>query len=159
LRGGEFNLLPFTEPSRRTITGHWESLLMEAARLGEQGTQFFQPEVAVPDSSGQTEILPRPRESVPRPGLPERPKEVRIEEVILCSGSGEVVYEWQPKSLERRLQLLAQIEQQGNQIATLGPLGRFERVEILGPDERIVCDVQPSRRLFVRSRSTPSKAA
>ena len=35
LRGGEFNLLPFTEPPRRTIEGQWESLLMEAARLHE----------------------------------------------------------------------------------------------------------------------------
>jgi DNA-binding NarL/FixJ family response regulator len=158
LRGGEFNFLPFTEPLHRTITGHWESLLMEAARLSDAGTQFFQPEVAVPDPSDQTEILPRPRESAPRPGLPERPKEVRIEEVILCSGSGEVVYEWECKSLERRLQLLQQIEQQGNQIAALGPLGRFDRLELSGADERIVCDVQSNRRLFVRSRSTPPQA-
>ena len=42
LRGGEFNLLPFTEPPRRTIEGQWESLLMEAARLSDEGQKFLE---------------------------------------------------------------------------------------------------------------------
>ena len=37
LRGGEFNLRPFSEPSSRTITGQYEFLLMEAARLSDEG--------------------------------------------------------------------------------------------------------------------------
>src|SRR5207237_578408 len=38
LRGGEFNLRPFSEPPTRTISGHYEFLLMEAARLVDEGT-------------------------------------------------------------------------------------------------------------------------
>ncbi|HRT10904.1 MAG TPA: response regulator, partial [Candidatus Paceibacterota bacterium] len=38
LRGGEFNLLPFSPPPERTITGQYEFLLMEAARLSDEQT-------------------------------------------------------------------------------------------------------------------------
>jgi len=41
LHGGEFNLLPFSEPPRRSIEGNWEFLVMEAARLSDEGTNFF----------------------------------------------------------------------------------------------------------------------
>ncbi|MBM3847578.1 MAG: response regulator, partial [Verrucomicrobia bacterium] len=36
LRGGQFNLKPFTEPDERTIVGSWEFLLMEAARMKDE---------------------------------------------------------------------------------------------------------------------------
>ncbi len=48
LRGGEFNLLPYIEPPRRTIEGQWESLLMEAARLHDEGQEFLETEEPAP---------------------------------------------------------------------------------------------------------------
>ena len=80
---------------------------------------------------------------------------MRIEEIVLCSGAGEVLYESESKSLELRLRLLEQIEQQANQLSNLAPIGRFDRVEILTAEGRIVCQVQPDRRLFVRRTGTP----
>jgi hypothetical protein len=80
--------------------------------------------------------------------------EVRIEEIVLCAGAGEVLYEWETKSLELRLRLLEQIEQQATQLSSLAPVGRFDRLEILTPEGRIVCQVQPDRRLFVRRAGT-----
>jgi CheY-like chemotaxis protein len=144
LRGGEFNLLPFTEPLRRTIQGQWESLLMEAARLTDEGQKFVGMEEAEADT-------PEPIEpGVSAAGdLPAG--RVRIEETVLCSGAGEVLYEWQTKSLELRLRLLEQVEQQAVQLSSLAPVGRFDRLEIVMPEERVVCQVQPDRRLFVRS--------
>ena len=79
---------------------------------------------------------------------------MRIEEIVLCSGAGEVLYEWESKSLELRLRLLDQIEQQATQLSGLAPVGRFDRLEILTTEGRIVCQVQPDRRLFVRSVGT-----
>ena len=38
LKGGEFKLHPFTEPARRTISGQYEFLLMEAARLQDENS-------------------------------------------------------------------------------------------------------------------------
>ena len=150
LRGGEFNLLPFTEPPRRTIAGHYEFLLMEAARLNDEGTTFFAAE-APPSHPPETAAV----ESAPAsPSAPATPTaRVRIEETVLCSGAGEVLYEWVCKSRERRLGLLAQVEQQAGELTGLLPVGRFERLEIVTADERMVCQVQSHIRLFVRSAS------
>ncbi|HVM51404.1 MAG TPA: DUF4388 domain-containing protein [Candidatus Acidoferrum sp.] len=150
LRGGEFNLLPFTEPSARTIESPWESLLMEAARLGDEGRQSSEPEGPQP---GPTQPPPRTEPALPPPG------QVRIEEVVLCSGAGEVLHEWESKSLELRLRLLEQVEQQAMQLSGLAPVGRFDRLEIVTAEGRIVCQVQADRRLFVRSAGSPAQAS
>ncbi len=146
LRAGEFNLLPFSEPARRTIRGQWESLLMEAARLHDEGQQLLEPSEA---GAGAVE---RNLATADAPAA-AAPEEVRIEEVVLCSGAGEVLYEWQCKSLEQRLRLLEQVEQQATQVNSLIRVGRFDRLEMLTPEGRIVCQVQPGWRLFVRSVS------
>jgi CheY-like chemotaxis protein len=152
LRGGEFNLLPFTEPVRRTIQGHWESLLMEAARLNDEGQSLLEPQEAGPDAA-------EPGQFAVAGAMEPPPGQVRIEEVVLCSGTGEVLYESASKSLELRLRLLEQIEQQANQLSSLAPVGRFDRVEILTAEGRIVCQVQPDRRLFVCRTGTPAAIA
>jgi CheY-like chemotaxis protein len=149
LCGGEFNLLPFAEPARRTIEGQWESLLMEAARLSDEGQKFPELEEAGPDRA-------EPGEAAVAEAVRAPTGAVRIEEVILCSGAGEVLYEWESKSLELRLRLLGQVEQEATQLSTLAPVGRFDRLEILIPEGRIVCQVQPDRRLFVRSAGAPA---
>jgi CheY-like chemotaxis protein len=161
LTGGEFNLQPFTEPSRRTIEGHWEFLLMEAARLRDEGTQFFQLE------------NPEQAPATPSPAVPQRKeKEIReapsdtelvsitfaspsarIQETLLCSGAGEVLYQSGCENVESRAKLLEQVEQQAAQLSNVARVGRFDRLEVLTPDGRIVCQVQPNRRVFVRSSS------
>jgi CheY-like chemotaxis protein len=143
LRGGEFNLMPFIEPSRRTIQGQWESLLMEAARLHDEGQRFLEPEEAGPGVAEPGQFAVAEAMNLPS-------GQARIEEIVLCSGTGEVLYEWDSKSLELRLRLLEQVEQQATQLSSLAPVGRFDRLEILTAEGRIVCQVQPDRRLFVR---------
>ena len=152
LRGGEFNLLPFNEPPRRTIEGQWESLLMEAARLSDEGQKFLEPDEPEPGAA-------EPGDLAAAGALGSPAGQARIEEIVLCSGAGEVLYEWDTKSLELRLRLLEQIEQQAAQLSTLAPVGRFDRLEIMTPDGRIVCQVQPDRRLFVRSAGTRAAVA
>jgi CheY-like chemotaxis protein len=143
LREGEFNLMPYSEPSRRSIEGHWESLLMEAARLNDEGQKFLET-----DEGGPGAFEPGQLTAVPAKGL--SPTQARIAEVILCSGSGEVLYEWETQALELRLQLLDQVAQQAAQLGGLIPVGRFDRLEIRTLEGRIICQVQPDRRLFVR---------
>ncbi len=141
LQGGEFNLQPFTEPPQRTIEGQWESLLMEAARLSDesQGAESGMSPAGDGQPGGAS------TDGAPSGGG------IRIEEVLLCSGSGEVLHDWEVKSSELRLRLLEQIEQQASQISTIAPVGRFDRLEIISTDGRVICQVQPDRRLFVRS--------
>jgi CheY-like chemotaxis protein len=143
LRGGEFNLLPYSEPPRRTIEGQWESLLMEAARLTDEGQNVLEPPQAETGAA-------QPAQITADGTVGTLTGQVCIEEIVLCSGAGEVLYEWESKSLELRLRLMEQIEQQATQLSGLAPVGRFDRLEILTAEGRIVCQVQPDRRLFVR---------
>ena len=142
LRGGEFNLQPFAEPAHRTIQGQWESLLMEAARLSDEGQQMLPPEAT--DAASPT---------VDGAGAApaSRAGGVQIAELLLCSGAGEVLHDWQVQSVELRLRLLEHVEQQAAQIASLASVGRFDRLEIGTAHDRVVCQIQPDRRLFVRS--------
>ena len=156
LSGGEFNLRPYEEPPQRTIQGQWEFLLMEAARLTDEASALPQ-EPAPPEP----EIPPAPEPAPARMAsdteyfaaqrATKDPTETRIEEVVLCSGAGEVLYDWQCKSLERRLNLLAQVEEQAQQLGNVAPVGRLERLEIITTEDRMVCQILPDRRLFVRS--------
>jgi CheY-like chemotaxis protein len=169
LQDGEFNLQPFKEPVRRTIAGPWEFLLMEAARLVDEETKFLAAG-AVPDSKLQ-ESAPAQMDTpsyifqpeaandsevpleplVPGMALDSVSGQIRIEEIALCSGAGEVLYEWKCQPLEGRLRLLEQVEQQASQLSGLAPVGRFDRLEITTGEGRLVCLVQTDRRLFVRS--------
>jgi CheY-like chemotaxis protein len=154
LRGGEFNLQPFAEPPRRTIQGQWEFLLMEAARLHDEAGQTAAP-AAAPQTTHDPQSAPAPAsadtEYFATLTAPGHDGETRIDEVVLCSGAGEVLYDWQCKSLERRVNLLEQIESQAAQINNIVPVGRLDRVEIQTRDGRIICQILPDRRLFVRS--------
>ena len=125
---------------------------MEAARLTDEGQKFLEADEAGPGATEPGQLLVAETKDI-------SPGEVRIEEIVLCSGTGEVLYEWETKSLELRLRLLEQVEQQATQLGSLARLGRFDRLEILTADGRIVCQVQPDRRLFVRRAGTTTTVA
>lgn len=147
-RGGEFNLLPFSAPPARTISGQWESLLMEAARLKDEQAATAAPpgprSLDPADTEFKTDFLETDAGSLPRP-------KVRIEEILLCSGSGEVLYEWQCPGLRERLRLFEQVDRMAAELGAIAPIGRFERLEVLAPGDRMVCELQTDRRLLVRS--------
>lgn len=158
LRGGEFNLRPFAEPAQRTISGQYEFLLMEAARLNDEGANPLDsvpaPVLPAPESSPPAEEAALRVAAFPSPGPP-----ARIEEILLISGSGEVLYAWQTRSMERRLTLLQQLERRADLLSKLLPAGRFDRTEFLTGQDRMICLVQPEMRLLVRCTSAPEAAA
>jgi hypothetical protein len=156
LRGGEFNLLPFVEPAARTISGQYEFLLMEAARLKDEAPsepQLGMADITTTSVKGQI-FVPQ---GAPVGEAPSRPP-AKTEEVILCSGAGEVLYEQGCKSVERRVGLMSQVEKQASQLGELLPMGRFERLEVGTTDGRIVFKVETNMRLFVRSSLTAPAA-
>ena len=152
LPGGSFSLKPFEEPPVRSIDAHWEFLLMEAARKRDE-------------EAGDTMILSRPAqgpcepadgaevaEPQPEPDPPVIAMEPRrIDEVLVCSGRNEVLYAWQCQDIESRLKLIRSVEQKAELMAQRLPLGLVDRVEIEGPDGRVVAQIQPDRKLWVRS--------
>jgi CheY-like chemotaxis protein len=144
LAGGEFTLQPFTEPPTRTISGQYEFLLMEAARLRDEtgsqrdrpGTLSFGADLGAPLSETAS---------------PTEPKGIRIEETLLCSPAGEVLYQWKCESIESRLELFKSLEQQAMQVSKGTPSGRFHRISMDTGSDRLLVQIQPTFKLLVRS--------
>jgi len=119
LTGGEFALQPFAEPQRRSISGNYEFLLMEAARLRDEngGQSPLSNSMGGADSASFGENAVR-----------TEARGVRIEEALLCSRAGEVLYQWNCESIEKRLDLFKQLEEEAVGASKGTPRGRFHRV-------------------------------
>ena len=143
LSGGEFTLHPFTEPSRRTISGQYEFLLMEAARLRDENSS----PTARPGSLGNGDAHAAHGEVA----VATEARGVRIEEALLCSNAGEVLYQWKCESIDARLDLFRKVEQQAMEASKGMPSGRFHRVSMDTGSSRVVVQIQPTFKLLVRS--------
>jgi len=154
----EFNMREYVRPARRTITTHWEFLLTEAAGMQAEHNRLEERTEAVQENGAFERSLPLPTGDTeirtaraPAPASTSDQPQVRISELVLCSGTGEMLFESHCQSLDARLQLLTQVEQHAAQITGLLPAGCFDRVEMTLPDGRAVVQVVPDRRLLVRS--------
>jgi CheY-like chemotaxis protein len=175
LGGGQFNLKPFTEPPARTITGSWEFLLMEAAQKRDEANDPLldapaaeplaaptAPTALIAPAEVVESIPPSPfaapaveavseRESVPAPAVSSadtrRPK---IDEVLICSTQGDVLYEWQCADANARIRFLQFLSQKSWQLRQGLPIGQFQRLEMEGAATRVVTRIDSDRALFVR---------
>lgn len=144
LPGGEFNLEPYVEPARRTISGQYQFLLMEGARLADEaGTHS----ALSGGGMGRTSDFGAAAAEV----TPTEARGIRVEEVLLCSGAGEVLYEWKCEAIETRLELFQKIEEHAMQSSKGTPSGRFHRVSMDTGDGRLLIQIQPTFKLLVRS--------
>ena len=170
LPGGQFNLKAYVTPPERTIEGSWEFLLMEASRQRDEARAAVT--AAAPDTPlettpagaaekiemiapSMTSYLPRREEApaaAPRPVL-----RTNIDEVLVCSSQGEVLYEWQCPNTDARIGFLEFLSQKSRQLGLGLPLGHFDRIEIQTAQARIVTQIQPERALFVRSSQSAVK--
>lgn len=83
ISNGQFRVQPFRNPSQRTISGAWENLLLEAARLGD--------EQKVIRAGDDTVILPKPPAPVVEP-LESGIKDLGEDIVVVSTYDGE----WRP---------------------------------------------------------------
>jgi CheY-like chemotaxis protein len=140
LKGGEFHLKAYTQPSRRTIEGQWEGLLLEAAQScdeesGEQSTQE--------NSNG--DFWPK------ADTVAQDDSERRVEEIVLGSATNDVLYQWNAPLAEKRVNLLSWLSNRAYSISELLPaLGRPDRLEIREPRSRVVCVLEQECKTFVR---------
>ena len=181
LAGGNFNLKPFTEPPARTINGSWEFLLMEAARLRDEAKEPSLNPSAVeagestPTLAGIEEIFRRAPplaaraiggvgggESVPGPSIAPAPVErvrPKIDEVLICSTKGDVLYEWQCPDTNARIRFLQFLSQKSWQLRQGLPVGPFQRLVVEGPGDRIVTHIDSDSALYVRSSHFPAETS
>jgi CheY-like chemotaxis protein len=143
---GEFQLQPFEPPPRRTIEGQWEFLLMEAARVRDETTASQKPATG---PAPKPEPAPAVKTSTTASDLA-----ARVEETLICSGTGDPLYAWQCPDAPARVTLLQNVAQQAAVFGQLVPLGNFDRLEIQLAGSRAVAQVRADRMVFVRVATT-----
>jgi CheY-like chemotaxis protein len=148
LKGGEFRLAPFTQPSRHTINGSWEGLLLEAAQLCDEQSG----EPVLQEAGAELDVDLEPKADTAQPGDIDR----RIEEIVLSSSANDILHEWKAPHADRRVRLLDWLLSKSAIVASLLPsLGRADRLEINEPRSRVICLLQPERKMFVRLSIMP----
>lgn len=164
--GGEFNLRPFTEPPQCTITGSWESLLMEAAQQRDETEPTAPPPASAEldaevlaavqlaeAESGQTAFF----RAQPVTALPEGTRlKPTVDEFLVCSTQGDVLYEWQCPNSNARIDFLEVLSQKARQLAQGLPIGLFERLECTERRTRVLVQVEADRGLFLRAVYAPA---
>ena len=107
-----------------------------------------------PDAVAEAEFVFAP-EALPGPQRDEtlRPK---IDELLVCSTQGDVLYEWQCADANARIRFLQFLSQKSWQLRQGLPIGHFQRLEIEGSKNRIITRVDPDRALFVRVSRVPA---
>ena len=143
LTGGEFQLRPFAKPAKPTIDGHWESLLMESARLRDEAMASAAPAPAAVMAETAAPLTLAPEEVIAHP-------ERFAEEIVLCSSVDEVLYAWQASGVEKRAQLLDLLAVKSNALGRTLELGQADRLVIETPDCRVVALLDPEHKVFVR---------
>lgn len=179
LKGGEFALRPFTEPPTRTIDGQWEFLLMEAARMRDEGGSDALSREQLTDTG--TWFLPAPKVPTPAPPPPPpptaptlapdqpaaispeptpaptqpQPTEGRaIDEVLLCSAQGETIYEWQVRNTDLWVNCLEFLCRKSQHMAAGLPLGRFNRLTATQDGQALSIVLRTDHGVVVRSHRT-----
>lgn len=139
LPGGSFELMPFTAPPERSIEGQWESLLMEAARVRDEGAAQAAPAEAIPAQSASS-------------AMPS----ARVVETLICSGQGNVLFNNNCADANARVERLKTIAAQAAALEKLLPLGNFDRLEMQFGDGRAIAQARADRMVFVRTAAQPA---
>ena len=135
LPGGSFELVPFEPPPENSISGPWEFLLMEAARV--------QDELASQAAPAEQEIDPK---TLAAPVIAP----AKVVEMLICSGQGQPLYEENCPNATDRAARLKQFSDLGARFAQLLPLGPLDRMETEYADGRAVTLFRPEHLIFVR---------
>jgi CheY-like chemotaxis protein len=135
LPGGSFELAPFEAPPERTIEGQWESLLMEAARVRDEAQGSLEPEAKEKEATGATTTA----------------VSARVLETLICSGTGEALYEAGCADVNARVEHLKRIAVRASELGQILPLGDFDRLEMEYADGRAIAQTRADRMVFVRT--------
>lgn len=164
MRGGHFNLGPYSAPPTHTIEGQWEFLLMEAARKRDelQAAEAKPPAATtalghpIEGAQARAEAPMGPAEARPQPPAPPRPV---ISEMLVCSSQGEVLYEWTVKSRGAWVGFFEFLSQRSPRLAQSLNLGEFDRLEIFTPKARTVILINAESGVLVTTARPASPAS
>jgi CheY-like chemotaxis protein len=186
LKGGEFDLRPYVAPPAQTIEGQWEFLLMEAARQVDEQAEASANDAATAATTSISSAAAAPANGVNLADLPDlfkapaaAPPEAtaksepaslpvatdtdeqptRVDEMLICSPQGDVIYEWQCPDASGRINFLEFLSQKSRQFSPALGFGAFDRLEVLTPQAKVVAQLQADCGVFVRtSKLEPTTA-
>jgi CheY-like chemotaxis protein len=173
LKGGEFNLQPFVQPPTQTIRDSWEFLLMEAARKRDEAGESSgaAPAPAKPAASAASAAAAPPgfktpseakevARSFPEPASDEdQESRPQIDEVLIASPQGDVLYEWQCSQVAERIRFLEFLSDKARLLGQGLPVGEFDRLEAESGAERVIIQMQLDRTLLVRRSAVAADVA
>jgi hypothetical protein len=79
-----------------------------------------------------------------------------VDEMLVCSAKGEVLYEWQCGGTSDRVSFLEFLSRKSLQLGEGLGLGAFDRLEVEADRSRIIAQLKKDRGVFVRvTRQSP----
>jgi hypothetical protein len=91
--------------------------------------------------------------------LASEPAPVSLEEVLVCSGEGEVLYDWRCRTPDLGIRLLEFVSQKSRQLAQGLMLGSFDRLILEDHGARVLVLTSAQRGVLVRCGVEPAVAA
>jgi CheY-like chemotaxis protein len=137
LPGGSFELAQFEPPQEKTLSGSWEMLLMEAARVRD--------EMAVNGSAVNGSEANSPADTK---------TSSRIEETVVCTRAGEMLFDAAPENAQARVGWLRSVEEQSYNLGKVFALGEFDRLETDLAGGRAISLTRGGKLVFVRVTTT-----
>jgi CheY-like chemotaxis protein len=135
LPGGSFELVPFEPPPDKTISGPWEFLLMEAARVRDELAAQAPP-------PGEPEVDPKTLAAPIKPAA-------HVVETLVCTADGQPLYEADCTDVPGRVNFMKDVAKHAGQLGAIASLGNFDRLEIQFDGGRIITQARPDRLVFV----------
>ena len=83
--------------------------------------------------------------------VPGTNRPARIDEMVLCSPKGEVLYEWQCTNSGDRVSFLEFLSRKSVQLGEGLNLGAFDRIELETMQSRVIAQVKKDRGVFMRT--------
>ncbi len=151
--------IPVSAPSEPVEPANDEAASADAVVAPEQGGASSEtileplpataevPRAMPPASELAEETEPDGVASVGEAELPPR----RIDEVLVCSSHGDVLYEWQCRNSDVWVNFLEFVSQKSRQAGQGFALGRFDRLEIQSEGARMIAHITASGGVLVRS--------
>jgi CheY-like chemotaxis protein len=141
LPGGSFELAQFEHPAERTLNGSWEMLLMEAARVRDEG--------AAQNAEKKDGVDPQTLQVSATNNTSSH-----LEETLVCTRTGETLFDASPEEAEARVVWLQFVEQQAAELSKVLPLGSFDRLETQLAEGRVLSVSRGGKLVFVRVSTT-----
>jgi len=131
---GTFELHDFEPPPERTLNRTWEVLLGEATRQRDSLNARTPSGSAAASDAEALATNPAGQAA----------------EMLICSGTGEVLYHWQCPTVAARLTLLQAVLVRAEKLIPEIQLGKLDRLEIQLTAGRAVLQPRADRLIFVR---------